>query len=340
MRRACTVVLGLVMVGLFIGAPRPAYADDPAEADRLVAEGVALGEAGDYLGAIERFAAAERAFSRPVHDCNVGLAWIGLDKPATAYFFIERCRRRARAALPGWVDEQHAALTARLTSGGYAQVRISSTPPGALLTIDTLPGAEPRTPVTVWVPAVPMTVVGRLTGFVVTERTFETPPAAVTLALRRPVVAAPVSAPPSEAPAAALPSTGPPPVVPMRAPPSTPLRAPTTTALDGLTAPGADRALAWSALGVSAVAAAAGGYFLYDAHTEADAAFAASDRRDLPGMNAAKESARLSEAFAYGAFGLAAVAAAWGVWTLSAEAEPDVAIVPLGMGAGVRLRMP
>ena len=102
----------------------------------------------------------------------------------------------------------------------------------------------------------------------------------------------------------------------------------------------ADHALAWTLLGTGALTTAAGGYFLYAAHDEADAAYAASRRRDTEALNTAKDATRLNEGLAYGAFGLAAIALTWGTWALLAGDDAEVALVPVGAGLGLRLRLP
>lgn len=312
----------LVMVCLM----SPAFAGNPAEADRLVAEGVAKGEAGDYPGAIEYFMAAERAFPRPVHDCNIGLAWIGLKQPATAFFFIDRCQQRAKDALPSWVATQHAALRQTLTGEGFARLSLHSTPPGAAVEISALKGAEPRTPITLYVPHGSVTVTARLDGFETAQRTLEIADATqVTLALKRPVAfAPPTTAPPSAAPPSAAPPTAPPTTVPTSvasAPPSK------------------GDALAWTLAGVGVASAAAGVFFLSTALDEADAADSASRRGDRTALDDARDATRLNEGLAYGSF---ALALGLGVTAglLFVDDDDAVSLVPHGAGLGLRVRLP
>ncbi|MEZ4432764.1 MAG: hypothetical protein R3F65_10150 [bacterium] len=92
--------LGLVIALLSEPAPPalhpPPEAPDPATAARAKA---LADEAYDHLrarrfeDAIAGFTASARLEWRRSNDCNIGAAWLGLDVPHRAWFYLERCRR-------------------------------------------------------------------------------------------------------------------------------------------------------------------------------------------------------------------------------------------------------
>ncbi|MEZ4472808.1 MAG: hypothetical protein R3F60_18885 [bacterium] len=292
-----------------LAAPSLAHAD-PGAADRLAAEGIALGEAGRYREAIERFHAAERAEPRALHDCNIALAWIGLESPHRAWFFLDRCRQRASEPLPAWVETQHTALKARLDAGGHALLTVTSTPPGADLLVSVLePEAGARTPARLYVPLGVVELKARLAdhGEVLERLTLDTgEPRAVHLTLERPRVV--VVPPPAPAPLAPVTEAAPPPP---------------------------DRTLAWATLGLGAAAAAAGtGFFLAALGAQADAEDA-HDRGDAGALDEARTSTRAREGLAYGLWAVGAVGLAAGGWLLLDDA-PAIGLTPHGLAVGGR----
>ncbi|MCB9548091.1 MAG: hypothetical protein H6706_19930 [Myxococcales bacterium] len=286
-----------------------AAAPDAAAADRLAAEGVALGEAGQYRAAIDRFHAAERAAPRAIHDCNIALAWIGLESPHRAWFFLDRCRRRATEPLPAWVEAQHRDLTARLDAGGHALLTVETDPPGAELLISVLEAeAAARSPARLYVPLGAVEIRARLAnhGEVLERLTVEAAsPRVVRLTLPRPRVV--VVAPPP--PPAAVESVAPP--------------------------PADDDTAAWITLGVGASAAVAGTGFFFGALGAQSEAESASARGDAPGLADARDRTRLREGLAYGLWAVGAIGVATGAWMMLDDG-PAVGLVPGGVVLGGR----
>ena len=273
-----------------------AQAQANAQVDALVNEGVALGETGRYREAITRFHAADRLQRRPVHDCNIALAYIGLESLHRAWFYLDRCRREAVEPLPAWVDEQAQSLLVRLSAGGHGLLAVDTLPAGAALQISVLDEeAQVTAPVRLWVPLGGVEVRAQLAGFepARTQVTVEgAAPPPVRLLLQRP--------PP--APVAAV-------ITQAAAPPPAP---------DG----------PWGWVGVGAGAAAlAGGALAFglalDAQSDAEAAHARGDRSD---RDAANDRTRLREGFAYGLWGLGALALGGGLWALLSDDGPTAQV--------------
>src|SRR5688500_7802552 len=83
------------------------------KADRLLAEGKKLGEDGQPEKALARFREAERAFSRPVHLCNIGIAYETMGNLPLSLLYLERCREKAQS-FPKWLAAKHGEVAAEL----------------------------------------------------------------------------------------------------------------------------------------------------------------------------------------------------------------------------------
>jgi hypothetical protein len=131
----------LLLILAVLAVPDAAAADPRAEADRLLAEGKALGEAGAPERALEKFRQAERRFPRPVHLCNIGIAYQGMGKLPLALLYLERCRDRARS-FPTWLAAKHGEIAAELART-HAPVEIEVEPPAATIRVSALGDDEP-----------------------------------------------------------------------------------------------------------------------------------------------------------------------------------------------------
>jgi len=100
-------------------------AEDKAAA--LVAEGEALGKAGKYDQALERFRRAEAIAPNAVHDCFMAIALTRQQSLTRARFFLERCKRRSEQSPPvPWYEEAHGQLVASMMDHGKLQVIVAA----------------------------------------------------------------------------------------------------------------------------------------------------------------------------------------------------------------------
>jgi hypothetical protein len=271
----------------------PVYAQDTAES--LVEAGVLLGEAGRYREAITRFHAADRLSRRPIHDCNIALAYIGLESLHRAWFFLDRCRREATEPLPAWVGEQHESLLVRLGAGGHGLLAIETAPPGARLAISTLDEeAVVHAPVQLWVPLGRVAVRATHPGFQETpaEMVVEgaaPPPLRVVLDAVRVVRVVP-----------------PPPTIEVPEAPSD----------------------VWPQVGVwGGSAALLGGAVAFWLALDAqDAAERAHRQGDQGARDAANDDVRLREGLAYGLWALGAAGLSAGLWALATDDASELAV--------------
>ncbi|MCC6622436.1 MAG: hypothetical protein IT385_14325 [Deltaproteobacteria bacterium] len=142
-----TALVLLTVATLFGAEPDPR-----AEADRLVAEGAALGQKGRWDEAIARFEEAERHFPRAIHACNIGLAHARADRPEKALLHLTACQARATEPLPAWVPKRIDETRAALNAGRFAPLELVPRTLGARVTLDHF-GDQPLVPpVTVWLP--------------------------------------------------------------------------------------------------------------------------------------------------------------------------------------------
>ncbi len=134
--------------------PIVGHADTPrAAADRLVLEGVKLGEAGRYEAAIAKFKDAEARFPRPIHQCNIGLAYTLWRRWPEALVYLDRCRAQSTEPLPAWVSEHTDVATTALEAGRFAPVEVTTRPQDALVTVaGFLADEQFTTPITLWLP--------------------------------------------------------------------------------------------------------------------------------------------------------------------------------------------
>lgn len=111
------------------------------KADRLLAEGKKLGEDGEPEKALEKFREAERAFSRPVHLCNIGIAYETMGNLPLSLLYLERCREKAQS-FPKWLAAKHGEVAAELART-HAPVEIIVNPRRAKVRVSAFGDDEP-----------------------------------------------------------------------------------------------------------------------------------------------------------------------------------------------------
>lgn len=173
--------LSLAAVVLALTAP-PASADPRPEskkakkskaekkADRLLAEGKKLGEDGEPEKALEKFREAERAFSRPVHLCNIGIAYETMGNLPLSLLYLERCREKAQS-FPKWLAAKHGEVAAELART-HAPVEIMVRPRRAKIRVSAFGDDEPLVSgERVFLPRGDWTVIATRKGYVEREAT-------------------------------------------------------------------------------------------------------------------------------------------------------------------------
>ena len=103
------------------------------KADRLLAEGKKLGEDGQPEKALAKFREAERAYSRPVHLCNIGIAYETMGNLPLALLYLERCREKAQS-FPKWLAAKHGEVAAELART-HAPVEVRVRPRKAKISV-------------------------------------------------------------------------------------------------------------------------------------------------------------------------------------------------------------
>jgi hypothetical protein len=159
------IAAAAALVALTCPAPPARAIDEPSSeeaADVYVARAIKRTEEGQWDDAIALFRAAERAFPRALHDCNIGLAYAKSDRPHLAWLYLGRCSSRSTATLPPWVDTRRKAALETLTAGEFAAVEFLVSPGGSVsLSSPSLPGevltptvTNPGAPgnLTMWLP--------------------------------------------------------------------------------------------------------------------------------------------------------------------------------------------
>jgi hypothetical protein len=148
----------LPLVALLL-VPAAAGADEATErANALVQEASDLGRAGKLEEAIAKFKAAEQLLPRAIHDCNIGLAYVRLQRWPQAEMFLARCRERWSAEetrpLEPWVDRRIREAQKQLSEGDYGPVRLTSEPAGATIFVAAFGDDESfDVPRIIWLPA-------------------------------------------------------------------------------------------------------------------------------------------------------------------------------------------
>ena len=333
MARLC----GLAVAVATVGVATPAVADEDADRKRaaeLASEGSAFGRAGDLEQAIERFSAAERIYPRALHNCNMGLAWARLDRPARSHFFLAECRERwaseEQGSLPAWVDKRVGEAEAKLRAGAYALITLATVPADATVVVPGLTeqGFRARA---VWLPAGDHEVhVSRDAFVATTHRISVRAGEAERIDVALEPIAAPAEEPPPEIAPAEEPevTTSPPPVAP--APPP---------AVDRDAGKRGRRWGAWGtlALGVGLAATGAGFHVMaMDAKNEAEKHTEFDDR--FIDNNETYERRRL---FTLSLYGLGAAGVAVGTYLLvrkPGRREPAVGAVIGRTGGSLLVR--
>ncbi len=316
-------------IGVQAPAAPPASALDPREdADTLVREGAALGERGDWDGAIEKFRAAERSWPRAMHDCNIGLAYVLSARHHLGWLYLGRCQARATETLPKWVQTRRQEALRILNAGEFTPLELEVSPPMAQVAIDTQPGevftgtivpGASQAVITLWLPFGEHKVRVEAEGF-------EAMSSSLQLKGREPLrvqwrlsPAVPSEAPPPEAPPPELPPLSPPPAP--EAPPPAPVEGRGVSVGP------------WITIGAGIAAAAVGGVFHGAASSSRDQANTAADNGDRDAYDGHVDDFELQRGLSYGLFiaGGAAVGAGLLWFFLDDTAEPDAALVgPVG----------
>jgi len=129
----CTSTLVLLSLLAQISAP----ATDPqvkAQAQRLLTEGSALYEKGDYAGALEKFTAAYAAYPSPKLMFNIGQADRDLSRPVEALEAFEKFLAGDTHSSPETTAEANSAMAELRERLG--QIRIACETPGAEVSVD------------------------------------------------------------------------------------------------------------------------------------------------------------------------------------------------------------
>jgi hypothetical protein len=91
-------------VGVLLVLTASAAQAQPGEqAIQLNREGVQLARMGRQAEAIERFKLADLRVQKSQHHCNIGRAYLELDKLPQAYLFLESCKTRAGKKAEPWL---------------------------------------------------------------------------------------------------------------------------------------------------------------------------------------------------------------------------------------------
>jgi len=108
---------------------------DPVE--DLVANGVELGQQGDYAQAIAVFKQADARRSRALHACLIGLAYARRALWTQAELFFKECRARELAGdiVPDWIEDEERDLAAKLAAANIPPITIVVQPADAKLRI-------------------------------------------------------------------------------------------------------------------------------------------------------------------------------------------------------------
>jgi hypothetical protein len=155
------------LVLLFIALSATVTTEELEQADKLVREGAAFGQQGDFRQAILYFKSAEELAPRATHDCNIGLAYARWERYPEALYYLQRCQVRAGEDLPAWVDERVATTLTLLRHGKYADVDLAIGPmPKAEIVFDVLTSGEVfSAPIKIWLPLGKVVVTIRASGF-------------------------------------------------------------------------------------------------------------------------------------------------------------------------------
>jgi hypothetical protein len=291
--------------------------DARTEARRLVTEGIALGKAGHYRAALERFRRAEKLHPSAEHDCYIAVGHVRLEQLSLARYHLDRCRERGRDAEPvPWYAAAAQRIDTLLRARRYAPVELRVEPLGAEVSVGELAGERLAGPTVVWLPPGPHQIRVRRAGFQPQARDIQVEPEqrlAVLIAL---VGLSPPAVVRSRGPVLAAPAGRP--AMPQR-----------RRAL-----------LGWSALGAGGAALALGGGFHLAAYRARERA---RDAGDDAGYDDAVADLRRDRALSLGFYGAGLLAAGAGLYLLLRGSPEDrdagvVGVASSGAGATVWLQ--
>lgn len=150
---ATAPLIASLMVSVPVSRPRAQAMDDEERANQLFDQGADLGAAGKFEEAIEKFREADALVSRPIHACNIGLAYVKLSLWASANYYLRRCKTTWKdGGLPGWVDRRLEESESALASGRFAELEVRAEPAGAKIRVDPFPGEVLQVAGAIWLP--------------------------------------------------------------------------------------------------------------------------------------------------------------------------------------------
>ncbi len=164
----------ILSVILVCATPRLASAQDAADpeqqASALVEEAAALGRKGQLAEAIATFKRAEALHPRAIHVCNIGLAYVRLNRWPQAQFFLSACRERwsqeQTSPIDEWVNKRLREAIGKLSAGDFAPITVKSSPAGAAIESSSfLPDETFRGPRIVWLPTGKTELKASLSGY-------------------------------------------------------------------------------------------------------------------------------------------------------------------------------
>ncbi len=152
------MMLIIIVIVISLSATQNVSAQDTSsEARTLAKQAIAISDtaAGDsqkLAHAIELFEQAFALDPRPQYQCSIGISYQESGNLALAHLYLGRCiARTSDAKRKSKLSAYHAAVEGELRKKGFVSVDLSSRPEGAELSIAALQGGKSiRTPILVW----------------------------------------------------------------------------------------------------------------------------------------------------------------------------------------------